>query len=274
MHFVKAAGARIPALGFGTFELRGAQARAMTRTALELGYRHIDTARMYFNEDGIGQGIADAGIERSELFLTTKVWPDDSRNGDLQRSLATSLEQLGTDYVDLLLLHWPSPVVPLDETLAALNEVRDAGLVRDIGISNFNVALVRQAARLSRAPLATNQVEYHPFLNQDAVWRAAREEGMALTAYSPLAQGAVFHEPVIVRIAGAHGRTPGQVALRWLVQQDGVVAIPKASSAKHARENLAIFDFELDDDEMTDIHRLTVAGKRIIDFPGYSPKWD
>ncbi len=274
MHSVEAHGARIPVLGFGTWELRDGLAVRMVEAALEIGYRHIDTAQMYENEREVGTAIRTSGIDRREIFLTTKVWPDRFREGDLQRSVEDSLGRLGLDTVDLLLLHWPNPSVPLAETIAALNDARARGMTRHIGISNFPTRLMREALRLSEAPLVTNQVEYHPFLSQKRVLRACREAGMALTAYCPLARGRVFGDPVIERIAARHRKSPAQVALRWLVQQQGVVAIPRSSKPEHARANFEIWDFALDDREMAEISALAGPGGRIVDIAGLAPDWD
>jgi len=274
MHKVDANGAAIPALGFGTWQLSGDTARRMVEAALAMGYRHVDTAQMYGNEAEVGAALRGSGLRRGELFVTTKVWPDRFRAGDLQRSAEESLARLGLDQVDLLLLHWPSPTVPLAETMEALNDVAARGWARHLGVSNFTTALLDEAIRLSERPLATNQVEYHPFLRQEAVLTACRRHGMALTAYCPLARGRVFSDPTLARIAQRHGRTPGQVALRWLVQQEGVVAIPRSSSPEHARANFALFDFALDEQEMDEIAALAAPQGRIADIAGLAPAWD
>ncbi len=274
MHNVEAHGARIPALGFGTWELRDGLAVRLVEAALEIGYRHVDTAQMYENEREVGTAIRTSGIDRAEIFLTTKVWPDRFREGDLQRSVEESLDRLGLEAVDLLLLHWPNPAVPLAETMAALNDARARGMTRHIGISNFPSRLMQEAIRLSAAPLVTNQVEYHPFLSQNRVLAACRAAGMALTAYCPLARGRVFGDPVIERIAARHRKSPAQVALRWLVQQEGVVAIPRSSKPEHARANFEIWDFALDEAEMRAISALGSPAGRIVDIAGLAPAWD
>ena len=274
MKIVKLHDAEIPALGFGTFELEGETARRMVETALALGYRHIDTAQIYGNEEAVGRGIADSRVAREEIFLTTKVWIDRYRANEFDRSVKESLEKLQTSYVDLLLLHWPNPNVPLSETIDALNAVRQAGMARHIGVSNFTRELLDRATQLSEAPLAMNQVEYHPFLNQSLLLHDLRRHGMGLTAYSPLAQGKVFKEPTLKRIGAAHGKTPGQVTLRWLTQQAGVLAIPRTANEKNAAANLQIFDFDLSSDEMSAISALTSANLRLVDPPGLRPDWD
>lgn len=270
---VAANGASIPALGFGTWQLPGDVARDSVQAALEIGYRHIDTAQIYGNEAEVGAGLARSGVPRDEVFLTTKVWTDRYQDGALQRSVQDSLKKLGTDHLDLLLLHWPNPAVPLEETIKALNAVRDNGLTRDIGVSNFPVKTLRQAIEFSRAPLVTNQVEYHPLLDQSVVKAELDAHDMALTAYSPIAQGKVADEPVIRAIAEAHGKTPSQVALRWLIQQDGVIAIPRSSKKARIAENFDVFDFTLDEAEMARISALRSKAGRITS-PSFAPEWD
>lgn len=273
MQYVNANGATLPALGFGTFELAPDDARTMVAHALEVGYRHIDTAQAYNNEAAVGRGIADAGVAREDIFLTTKVWTDRFRDGDLQASVAESLERLDTDYVDLLLLHWPNPQVSLKETLSALNEVRDRGLTRHIGISNFTTWQIDEAVAASAAPLVTDQVEYHPFLSQAPVLDTLAEHHMALTAYCPLAQGQVFRDPTLERIGKAHGKNGGQVALRWLIQHGNVVAIPRSSKKAHVASNFDVFDFELSEEQMREIEALHSPEGRLIN-PSFAPDWD
>ncbi len=274
MEYVQAGGARIPALGFGTWELRGALACRMVEIALEVGYRHIDTAQMYDNEGEVGAAIRASGVPREEIFLVTKVWPGRFRAGELQRSVEESVARLGFEPVDLVLLHWPNPAVPLAETIEALNEVRSRGLTRHIGVSNFPVRLLREAVRLSPAPIVTDQVEYHPFLSQRRLLRACREAGIALTAYCPLARGRVFESAVLKRIGARYGKDPGQVALRWLLQQESVVAIPRSARPEHIRSNFQIWDFRLSDEEMEEIARLGSPQGRIVDLEGLAPEWD
>lgn len=274
MHTVNANGASIPALGFGTWELAGSTAQRMVEAALAIGYRHLDTAQIYGNEAEVGAGFHASGLPRDSVFVTTKVWPDRFRAGELQRSVEESLKKLRLDAVDLLLLHWPNPEVPLAETIAALNEVAERGWSRHIGISNFTTAMIEEAVRLSARPLATNQVEYHPYLGQRKVYAACRRHGLALTAYCPLARGRVFQDPRLRNIAERHGKTAGQVALRWLVQQEGVIAIPRSSRPEHARANFALFDFALSEGEMAEIAALAEPGGRLVDVAGLSPRWD
>lgn len=274
MHRVAANGADIPALGFGTWELRGPTAQRLVEAALAIGYRHLDTAQMYGNEAEVGAGLRASGLPRDEVFLTTKIWPDRFRAGDLERSVDESLRRLRLDSVDLLLLHWPSREVPLSETMGALNRVHAAGKARHIGISNFTTAMIEDAVRLSTVPLATDQVEYHPMLSQRAVLDSCRRHGMSLTAYCPLARGRVFKDPTLQRIADRHGRGAGQVALRWLVQQDGVIAIPRSSSEAHARSNFEIFDFALNEAEMAEITAIGAPAGRVVNVASVAPTWD
>lgn len=256
MEFVEANGASIPALGFGTYRLADGEAERMVGEALGIGYRHIDTAQMYGNEAGVGRGIRGSGVDRDEIFLTTKVWPDNFERESLLSSMQGSLSKLGLDHVDLVLLHWPSRSVPLEETISALNESRERGDTRYMGVSNFDPGLLSEAAGASDAPLTNNQVEYHPFKDQSPVLEAARGMGMSLTAYSPLAKGRVSGNETLGEIGRAHGKNEGQVALRWLVQQEGVIAIPKTASPERCRSNFEIFDFDLSEEEMASIGAL------------------
>jgi diketogulonate reductase-like aldo/keto reductase len=264
---------RIPALGLGTWQLDGEVARRMVGYALGLGYRHIDTAQMYGNEAEVGAAIAESPVPRDQIWLTTKIWPDNFRAGPLQRAAEESVRRLGTE-PDLLLLHWPNAGVPLQETIGALNEVKRRGLARNIGISNFTVALIREALALSREPLVANQIEYHPYLSQAAVLAELRARGMALIAYSPLAKGRVLPDQTLARIGERHGKSVGQVALRWLIQQDGVAAIPRSSREAGAKANLEIFDFDLSEAEMAEIFALAHPGGRQVEMPGFAPRWD
>lgn len=259
-----AGGAEIPLLGFGTWQMEPADARRMVAEALRIGYRHIDTAYMYKNEQAVGDGIRDAGLPRDDVFVTTKLWVDSFAEGDLQAAAEASAERLGLT-PDLLLLHWPKAEPPLAETIAALNDARARGFTKHIGLSNHPSARWREAQALSEAPLVTNQVEYHPYLSQKTIIATAAELGSSVTAWSPLAQGRVIDELAIKAIADAHGRSTGQVTLRWLVQQ-GVIAIPKTQSPARAAENFAVFDFTLTDEEMARIHGLAEPGGRIGDW--------
>ena len=240
------------------------------RDAIELGYRHIDTARAYGNEAQVGQGLHDSGRNRDEIFITTKLWHTELSAVGVHDQIEHSLRDLRTEYVDLLLVHWPNPSVPLAETLDAMLAARDAGRVRALGVSNFPSALLRDA--LDCAPLICDQVEYHPFLGQPQLLALARERDLMITAYSPLARGAALRDPVIAAIAEAHGKTPSQVVLRWLLDQPQVAAVPKASSHERRAENLDVFDFELSDEQRGRIAGLE-RGQRTSD-PSWAPDWD
>lgn len=274
MHKVTANGAEIPALGFGTFRVSAADTLRMVPAALKLGFRHIDTAQIYGNEAQVGEGIASSGVKRGDIFLTTKVWVTNYAHDAFLASVDESLKKLKTDYVDLLLLHWPNPAVPLAEQIGALNAVRAAGKVRHMGVSNFNTALMAEAIALSDGPLVTNQIEFHPFIDQSKVIAAARAAGLAITAYYAMADGKVFAEPVLNNIAAAHKRTVAQVVLRWVVQQEGFVALSKTVSEARAAENAAIFDFALSDAEMAAISALARPDGRIVSPEGLAPAWD
>lgn len=269
METVTAHGADIPVIGLGTWQLRGNACRSAVEQALALGYRHIDTARMYENEAQVGAGIRASGVDRGEVFVTTKIWGEDLAYDRAKAAIADSVRTLGIGYVDLLLIHWPSRSVPLDRTLGAMLEAQDAGLVHHLGVSNFNTELLQRA--LAQAPIACNQIEYHPYLGQGAVVELARRSDVAIAAYCPLAKGRVAGDETLVGIGHGYGKSAGQVALRWLIQQSGVVALPKSSGA-HLAENLDVFDFELNEAEMATIFGLHEQ-KRLIS-PGWAPKWD
>jgi diketogulonate reductase-like aldo/keto reductase len=274
MHPVEANGARIPALGFGTWELRGAEAQRLVEAALAIGYRHLDTAEMYGNEAEVGAALRASGVPREQVWVTTKIWPDHFAAGVFERAVDDCLARLRLAAVDLLLLHWPSRTVPLSETIMALGRVHAAGKARHVGISNFTAAMIDEAVALSPVPLVTNQVEYHPFITQRAVLDRCRAHGLALTAYCPLARGRVFIDPVLTRIGRAHGKSGGQIALRWLIQQPGVIAIPRSSSVTHAAANFAVGDFTLSEREMAEIAALGSPDGRIVRLGNVVPEWD
>ena len=260
----------MPPLGFGTWQITGRDATAAVEDALGLGYRHVDTARAYENEAEVGEGIARSGVARDEIWLTTKLWYERLRPDEVREQMEGSLRQLGTDYVDLLLIHWPNDDVPLAETLGAMAELRDAGKTRHIGVSNFTSAQVREAAATER--IFTNQVEYHALLGQEKVLGACREHAVVLTAYSPFAHGKLLKDPVLTEIAEAHGATPAQVALRWLLDQRGVIAVPKAASRANREKNLGALELALTDEDRRRIDALP-KDRRVID-PPWAPQWD
>ncbi len=256
-----------------TFRMPGPDTLRMVPAALKIGFRHIDTAQIYGNEAEVGDGIKASGVPRGDIFLTTKVWVDKYHRADLLASVEGSLAKLKTDYVDLLLLHWPAGAA-LAEPIDGLNEVVRAGKVRHIGVSNFSTALMAEAASLSKAPLVTNQIEYHPYIDQSVVIEAARAAGMSITAYYAMADGKVFDEPVLKDIAAAKGKSVAQIVLRWVIQQDGLIALSKTVGEKRAAENFAILDFELSDAEMAAIHALAKPNGRIVSPGGLAPTWD
>jgi 2,5-diketo-D-gluconate reductase B len=270
---VKAAGATIPAIGLGTWQLRGETCAVMVAEALRLGYTHVDTAQGYSNEDAVGDGLAASGVARGTFFLTTKVRTDKMADGELQRSVEESLRKLRVDHVDLLLLHWPNPLIPLADSIRALNQVKREGLTKHIGLSNFTMARLDEAWRLTTEPFAAEQIEYHPYLEQTKMLAALRAREMAIIAYCPIALGRVVGDPVIEAIARAHRRSAAQVTLRWIVQQ-GLVAIPKTSKVERLSENLAIFDFALSEAEMAQMSALARPGSRLVNEPQWVPEWD
>ena len=269
MRALEIQGTTVPKLGFGTWQIEGPECQEAVEDALAIGYRHIDTARAYGNEAEVGRGIAAAGIPRNEFFLTTKIWREEYAPGDLQRAAEDSLKNLQVDCLDLL-LHWPNLDFPLEETLGALAGLRDEGLILHLGVSNFPAGMLREA--LGVAPIFADQVEFHPFLSQDALVELAAEKDFMVAAYSPLARGKVPSDETLRNIAEEHGRTAGQVALRWLLDKPQVCALPKASSHERRVENFEVFDIELTDEDRAAIDALP-KGERIID-PGWAPDWD
>jgi 2,5-diketo-D-gluconate reductase B len=257
MEYVSAKGVKLPKIGLGTWAMRGDEARDAVRSALELGYRHIDTAQSYGNESAVGEGIRESGIGRKDIFLVTKVPAEGLHHDEILSHAAESLKKLKTNYIDLLLVHWPNPGIPIEETMRAFDELVDVGKVRHIGVSNFSIEQLEAAQNAARNAILTNQVEYHPYISQDSLLDYCRAHTVVLTAYSPVARGRVADNPVLQRIGEAHGKNPYQVALRWLVQQPMVVAIPKSADKKHQEENLNIFDFRLSKGEVSEIQGLS-----------------
>ena len=267
---IEVQGVSVPRLGFGTWQIEGSDATEAVRDALEIGYRQIDTARAYENEAEVGEGIAQSGVDRGEIFLTTKVFPGDFEPDALKAAAEDSLRKLRTDYLDLLLLHWPDESVPIERTLQALNDLREDGKIRQLGVSNFPAGMLERA--LEHAPVFCDQVEYHPFLGQERLLKLARERDLLITAYSPLAHGRVPGDATLTEIGEAHGKTAGQVALRWLLDQPAVAPIPKASSHERRVENLEVFDFALSDDERARIDALPKDDRQID--PDFGPDWE
>jgi diketogulonate reductase-like aldo/keto reductase len=250
-----ASGHSMPLLGLGTWDLRGKECIAVVRKALDLGYRHIDTAYMYENQQAIGRALRESSVDRGEVFITTKIWRDSLRRAQVLEQCDQCLDMLDMECVDLLLIHWPSESVPLEETLEAFNEISRQGKARSIGVSNFSAAQVDQARQLSPAPVCVNQVRCHVGHNQEELRRHCREKGVAITAYCPLARGRAASDEVLHKIGKGRGKSAAQVALRWLVQKE-VIAIPKARSEEHLRANLDVFSWELDPEEMAQVERL------------------
>ena len=269
---LSAHGAEIPAVGFGTSSL--GDCGEIVSTALALGYRHIDTAWKYGTERGVGEGMRASGVPRSDIFLTTKVSHEYLRTDDFARSVDESLANLGVDYVDLLLVHWPNPDIPLEQPIAALAKAKRQRLTRHIGVANFNIALLDEAIRLCPEPLVNLQAEYHAHLDQTKLVAACRQRGLIFTAYCPLGRGRLLRDPVLADIAAHKGRPLAQIALRWLVQQANIIPIPRSSNRKRMAENLDIFDFTLTDDEMKKINTLARPDGRIADPAGRAPAWD
>ena len=270
MEFIGIEGGKVPALGFGTFRMKGDECAEAVGRAISVGYRHLDTAEIYENEEAVARGIRDAGVDRTDLFITTKAWMDDLSSDGVAKSLEGSLRRLDTDYIDLWLIHWPNEAYPLRDTLEAMSRLVTKGSVRHLGVSNFPAVLFDEAA--SMALILCNQVEYHPYLAQRSVLDAARSRGAFITAYAPVAMGKVHDDVTLREIGERYGKTAAQVTLRWLIQQPGVAAIPKAANPDHVEENLAIFDFSLTEGEMLRIHGLA-RGERLID-PDFGPVWD
>jgi 2,5-diketo-D-gluconate reductase B len=264
---------KVPVLGYGTWQLNGEDCVKGVKAALDAGYRHIDTAQIYKNEEFVGKALSEHKTERQDIFLTTKIWMDNFGKDRFMASLDESLNKLQTDYVNMLLLHWPSEEHDFDQTLDLLLEAKKSGKARLIGVSNYTVALMEQAQQKTGNVLATNQVEFHPFIPQGPVLEWVRRHDMFLTAYSPLGRGEVIKNDVISAIAKKYQKNEGQITLRWAIQQEGVVAIPKAASQKHIEGNIDIFDFELTRDEMDKISALAHEGGRIVN-PDFAPDWD
>jgi 2,5-diketo-D-gluconate reductase A len=269
-------GNTIPLLGFGTWQLEPADARRMVAEALRIGYRHIDTAWIYKNEAAVGDGIRDAieagHVAREDIWLTTKIWVEHFDHAGLLKQAEESAASLGFT-PDLLLLHWPKTTPPFAETIGALNEAKDKGFTRNIGLSNFPSAQFREAQALSKARLITNQVEYHPYLKLTQLLETARELGSSITAWSPLAQGQVADDPTLKDIGERHGKTAAQVTLRWLIQQN-VIAIPRTTKVHRAEESFDILDFTLTDEDMDRIHALARPDGRLGDWLDKAFEWD
>jgi 2,5-diketo-D-gluconate reductase B len=272
MDMITTRGLRMPKLGLGTWRLKDEAAREAVERALSLGYRHIDTAEMYGNETEVGAAIAGARLPRDDIHLTTKVWWEHLTPDGITAALEASLKRLQTDHVDLYLIHWPSPDMDLPAALMTLVRLQEQGLTRAIGVSNFPVALLKRAVEEIGAPIAVNQVEYHVLLGQGPVLDYARAHDVAVTAYCPIAQGKLADHEELGVIARKHGVTPPQVALKWLLDQPGVAAIPKAARRESQIANLEAMKLELDDSDRAAIAMLPKT-QRMVN-PGFAPVWD
>jgi 2,5-diketo-D-gluconate reductase B len=267
-------GANIPVLGFGTFGMSGPELQNVLVTALRQGFRHIDTAQIYQNESDVGEAIRASGISRNDIFVTTKVWVSNYARPHFLASVDESLTKLQAEHVDLLLVHWPRGGASLEEQIEGLNRAVESGKARHIGVSNYNADMLRKASALSRFALVTNQVEYHPFLDQDAVLRQAASSDSSLMAYCGMAVGRVFETPRLKDIAARHQRSVAQIVLRWLIQQPRVLALSRTEKVERIPSNIRIFDFALTDDEMAAISALKAPGSRIVNPPHLAPAWD
>jgi 2,5-diketo-D-gluconate reductase B len=272
MDVIEAHGARIPVLGFGTMTLKEDLCVELVEAALQLGYRHLDTAQMYGNEREVGQGLRGSGLRREDVFVTTKVWFNRLALGDFERSVDESLEKLGLPWVDLLMIHWPNAQIPLAESMASLCKVKKQGLAKNIGVANFNIAMIEEATTLASEPIAALQIETQPYLDQTKVIAAARQHGMAVVGYCPLARGKVPADATLGKIGRAHGKTASQVALRFL-EQHGIIPIPRTSKRERLAENLGSLDFSLSEAEMAEIGKLKRPDGRIVS-PPQAPQWD
>lgn len=273
MKTVNVHGASIPALGFGVFRMSDSEVESVVPAALEAGFRHFDTAQIYQNEAALGRALAASGAKRDDLFLTTKVWVDNYSPEKFAASVDESLEKLKTDYVNLLLLHWPADKVSVTDQIEMLNAVHASGKTRFIGVSNQNIAQMKQSVEVSAAPIITNQVEAHVYLDQSALAEAAASAGVAITAYYGMADGAVPRDAVLQAIGKKYGKTAAQVGLRWLLDQ-GFITLTKTAKPERVAENIAVFDFQLDAQDLAQIARLSRADGRIVSPAGLAPVWD
>lgn len=273
MKTISLQGKDVPVLGFGTWKLSGPEAVKSVDYAINNGYTHIDTAQIYENEAEVGEGIKNSGTPRDKIFLTTKVWRNHFADGNVMASVDESLKKLKTDYVDLLLVHWPFPETPVAKLVEGVMEAQAKGKAKLIGVSNFNVAQMEEALKISGGKVCNNQVEYHPYLSQKPVLDFTRQNKMALTAYSPVARGKAIKDATLKEIGLKYGKNAGQVTLRWLTQQDGVIAIPKSATPENIKANINIFDFELSAEDMAKISAMGSDEGRQVN-PDFAPKWD
>jgi 2,5-diketo-D-gluconate reductase B len=272
MQTIDANGAKMPVIGLGTWQLNGDVGSRITEQALKLGYRHLDCALIYGNEKEIGVGLHASGVKREDIFITTKVPHTELAPAALERAVKQSLANLRVSDVNLLLIHWPNPQIPLAETLGAMAEMKKKGFARHIGISNFTVALIEEAVKLSSEPIATNQIEWHPYLDEEKVRAACARHGIAVTAYCPIARGRAVGDEVLTRVGKTYGKSAGQVSLRWLIQK-GAIVIPRTSKVERLSENMSVFDFELSAADMAEVDALAKPAGRVVAV-NWAPKWD
>jgi 2,5-diketo-D-gluconate reductase B len=272
MDTIQTQGLQVPRLGLGTFRMQGDVCRAAVESALALGYRHIDTAEMYANEEAIGAAIAASGVKRGELHVTTKVWNENLAPDAMRRAFDTSLKKLRLDTVDLYLVHWPKPGMHLPSMFETLMKLKQEGRTRAIGVANFNIALLKTVVEELKAPIACNQIEYHVMLDQSKVKKYMDAKSIPLVAYCPVAQGRAASDETLIAIGKKHNASGAQVALRWLLDQPGVLAIPKASRHESQKANLDALNVKLDDDDRKKIAALP-KNQRFVN-PGFSPAWD
>jgi diketogulonate reductase-like aldo/keto reductase len=272
MQFVEAHGARIPTIGLGTMTLKGDVCVQAVKSALQMGYRHLDTAWFYGNEKENGEGLRQSGVKREEVLICTKVRETHLEPDKFRLSLAESLANLQLPYVDLLLIHWNNKDIPFKTSIGALCQAKKDGLAKHVGVANFSTKMLDEAWAVTSEPLVCNQIEVHPFINQDKVLAASKKHGMAVVAYVPIARGKVPGAEVIERIGKAHNKTSAQVSLRYLVQL-GCCAIPRSANPEHLKENLDVFDFSLSDAEMAELKALNATNMRVVN-PPHAPAWD
>ena len=272
MKYLTLGSSNVPAIGMGTYRLKGQPAIDIIRKAIGIGYRHLDTAQLYDNEKEVGTAIIESGIERNEIFLTTKVWPTNLTEELFMPSVKESLEKLQTDYVDLLLVHWPHHDLPIEEYMPRMMKAQQLGLTKNIGVSNFNISQLTASINTG-AKIVTNQVEFHPWINQTKLHDWMRQHHLPITAYCPLGQGKLISSKKLEALASEYGRSPAQIILRWMMQKDDILAIPKSSNIFRLADNIRIFDFELTDDEVEMINAWRLENIRIVGEQA-GAKWD
>lgn len=272
MKYIKLGAQSVPAIGLGTYKLKGPDAIDIMSQALSLGYRHIDTAQLYENEDEVGSAIIESGITRNEIYLTTKVWPSNLSRERFLPSVEESLSKLKTDHVDLLLIHWPHLHLKVEEYMPSLIKARELGYTKEIGVSNFNIVQLKSALK-SGAEIVTNQVEFHPWINQTKLHGWMTEHQLPLTAYCPLGQGKFLTDKKLESLSSKHFRSPAQIILRWMMQKDDIIAIPKSNNVKRLADNLNVFDFKLSKTEIEMIDAWRLENNRIVGINA-GAKWD